>query len=561
MDKIQEISLYQIRPSAMNPRKTFDQEGLQELADNIKRQGLLQPITVRPADELLNKDGTVCCYEIVCGERRYRAMKLTGSKTIHCIVKEMTDEQALDAMITENLQREDVDPTEEAFAFAELQKRGQSIEDIALRFGKSKRFVLERIKLNALIPELALMLKDGVMSISAAMVICKLDEETQKEFYSRYKNDASISKFSAERFCNNIFCYISSSEWNKGHRPKFDGGCGRQCSECEFNTKNAGCLFYEMKCDDKTAKCTNKEKFKEKKRHYFMSIIDAKAKKIVKAGETLEFGKIAIVKSTNNYIKDPSEVDALCAMCREHGYEVFNREDVFDTYSWYDEKDERLKEKLANHEVYQCFCINTYYDGVNLDLRYYNFKKDLAGADNETLKEGAEAQKLAEKLKKAESKCREHRASAYKKLFEFDIDKLSDKPITENELNVLAAYMLRNSYYALRTKLIGHSMLPPACVALDYVKEHPEQRNTIIRDYLRQFLDVIDDSLNCDTQRDIASEWFNDEVAKVEQSYTDEVSKKTSKIVQQLDDMGYTRDGKKKPEKKSKSTKKGNGNN
>ena len=548
MEKIQEINLYEIRPSTMNPRKTFDHEALQELADNIKSQGLLQPITIRPVDELLNVDGTVSSYEVVCGERRYRAVKLNGSKTITCIVRELTDEQAFDAMITENLQRKDVDPTEEAFAFGELAKRGQTTEEIALRFGKSTRFVLERIKLNSLIPELALKLKDGVMSIGAALVIYKLDEDMQKEFYSRYKNDPSISKFSAERYCNNIFGYISSSEWVKGHRPKFEGGCGRQCSGCEFNTKNAGCLFYEMKSDDKTAKCTNREKFKEKTRHYFMSIIDAKAKQIVKAGGTLEFGKIAIVKSTSNYTKDPSDVDALCAMCRERGYEVFNREDVFDSYSWYNEDDERLKEKLANHEVYQCFVISTYYNGVNLDMRYYNFKKDLSCATNETIKEGAEAQRLAEKLKKAESKCREHRSDAYSKLFEFDVDNLSNKPLTENELNVLAAYMLKNSYYALRTKLIGHSMLPPASVALDYVKEHPEQRNTIIRDYLRQFLNSNDGST--DTQRDIASEWFNEKVINIEQDYTNELSKKTSKIAQQLDEMGYTRDGKKKPEKK-----------
>ena len=120
MEKIQEVSLNKIRPSAMNPRKTFDQEALQELADNIKRQGLLQPITIRPVDELLNTDGTLCHYEVVCGERRYRAVKMNGSKTISCIVREMTDEDAFDAMITENLQRKDVDPMEESFAFAQL---------------------------------------------------------------------------------------------------------------------------------------------------------------------------------------------------------------------------------------------------------------------------------------------------------------------------------------------------------------------------------------------------------------------------------------------------------
>ncbi len=557
MDKIQEISLYQIRPSAMNPRKTFDQEGLQELADNIKRQGLLQPITVRPADELLNKDGTVCCYEIVCGERRYRAMKLTGSKTIHCIVKEMTDEQAFDAMITENLQRQDVDPTEEAFAFAELSKRGQTAEDIALRFGKSKRFVLERIKLNALIPELTLKLKEGKMSISAAMIICKLGEESQKDFYNRHKSDSySVNKYDAERFCNNLFCYISNSEWEKGNHPDFTGGCGRKCQQCEFNTMNAGCLFYEMKADDKTAKCTNREKFLEKKILYFLAVINEKRGKIVKAGGTLEFGKIAIVRNVQSYCRDTSQLDKLIDLCKEMGYEVFNREDVFDSYSWYDENDERLKEKLANHEVYECFDISCFYDGVDLNKRYYSFKKDLAGTDNETLKESAEAQQLAEKLKKAETKCKERRAQAYKKLFEWDVDKLSDKPLTEKEINVLAAFMLKRGYYYLRDKMLGHSVIPPIGEALKFVKKNPDKRNIIIRDYLRDMLDELDQSLQCDAHRDIASEWFTKEAIKIEMDHGDDLSKKTSKIAQQLDDMGYTRDGKKKPEKKSRSTKK-----
>ena len=128
---IQNIPMWKIIVSPMNPRKTFDEEALHELADNIRRQGLLQPITVRPVEEILNADGSVCRYEVVCGERRYRAFLLNQKirvkvpSTIPCIVRELTDEQAFDAMITENLQRKDVDPTEEAFAFGELAKRGK----------------------------------------------------------------------------------------------------------------------------------------------------------------------------------------------------------------------------------------------------------------------------------------------------------------------------------------------------------------------------------------------------------------------------------------------------
>ena len=141
---IQNIPMWKIIVSPMNPRKTFDEESIQELADNINRQGLLQPITVRPieyADDVIDGEvveGLPSKYEIVCGERRYRAFMLNGNKVpgfptaIPCIVREMTDEDAFDAMITENLQRKDVDPMEESFAFAQLVKNGKTIEEIAL---------------------------------------------------------------------------------------------------------------------------------------------------------------------------------------------------------------------------------------------------------------------------------------------------------------------------------------------------------------------------------------------------------------------------------------------
>ena len=108
--KLMEIEVSRINPSPRNPRKTISKEELAELAQSIKAQGLLQPITVRPVDlEVPNKDGstTHIDFEVVCGERRYRAVRMNAGDdtkaTIACIVKEMTDEEAYEAMITENL--------------------------------------------------------------------------------------------------------------------------------------------------------------------------------------------------------------------------------------------------------------------------------------------------------------------------------------------------------------------------------------------------------------------------------------------------------------------------
>ena len=186
--EVMNIPVGDVYPSPMNPRKTIDEDALQELADNIRHQGLLQPITIRPkvVDEVEPGSGEVvaipCGYEIVCGERRYRAMHKLNAEdperwpTIAAIVREMNDDEAYEAMITENLQRQDVDPIEEAFAFDQLIKMGKTAEEVALRFGKSVRFVPDRCKLNGLIPELMEAFRDEKMSIAAAMIISKLDE-------------------------------------------------------------------------------------------------------------------------------------------------------------------------------------------------------------------------------------------------------------------------------------------------------------------------------------------------------------------------------------------------
>ena len=198
------IPLDKVSPSPMNPRKTFCDKELQELAESIEKQGLLYPIIVRPKgcvganNEKPNEvESSSDSYELICGERRYRAYRLLKAKedeeniqrvaahrkksdrfqTIRAIVREMNDDEAFDAMITENLQRVNVDPMEEAFAFAQLIQRGKTPEEVALKFGKSIRFVQDRCKLNSLIPELTLALKEDKMSIAAAMIICKLDEE------------------------------------------------------------------------------------------------------------------------------------------------------------------------------------------------------------------------------------------------------------------------------------------------------------------------------------------------------------------------------------------------
>ena len=139
----QYIKIGDIVKGGLNPRTNFNREALESLAENIRENGLLQSVTVRPLGDK---------YELVCGERRVRACEIAGISEIRAFVKDMTDEQAKEAALIENLQRADINPIEEARAFKELTDTGRhTAETLARQYGKSEKYVRMRLKLNNLI--------------------------------------------------------------------------------------------------------------------------------------------------------------------------------------------------------------------------------------------------------------------------------------------------------------------------------------------------------------------------------------------------------------------------
>lgn len=543
--EVQQIPIGQIKPSPMNPRKTFDEVELQELADSIKHQGLLQPITVRPVKNTDPDPFAEGGYEIVCGERRYRALLINADGDdnfqVPSIVRVLNDDEAFDAMVTENLQRKDVDPVEEAFAFEQLKNRGSTIEEIALRFGKSTRFVAERIKLNSLIPELLIRVKDGSMAISAGMMISKLEEDDQRKFFDRYSNWEKIGKECAVRYCNELFQFIENSPWCQDDRDDFDGGCGVKCSQCHFNNINAGCLFYEMKADESSAKCTNKDKFQEKKFAYMMSLIDVHADKIVKVGKSMEQGKIALVSDiSTSYCNDKTAVDKFLEQCKSKGYEVFKVDDVFERYSSYNADDERLQQKLANHEVYHCLCVQSWYSSIEVNERYYEFKKDMEGVDNATIQEGLTVANLTKKYNDVCSRCRQKRDQDIAGLFSYGNCEITNDDLTEEENDALLMYMLASTSWEFRRDVMEKSHRMPLEEYYEYVVSHPDEMNKILREWLRYNLNRVDDLGGCSPQSVVANQWHPTELAEIMEKYNTDLEKKTSKIVKQLDELGYT---------------------
>lgn len=182
MQQIQYIKLNQLHESSMNPRKSFDQQGIDELAESIKQVGILQPIIARLNTQVKKKD--IPIYEVICGARRLSAAVIADLTEVPVIVRELTDEEAFDLMITENLQRKDVKPLEEAFAFINLINKGTyDVDSLGLRFGKSPSYIRHRLKLNDLIPEFRDLLDKDIIGLSHALEISKLETKYQEEFF------------------------------------------------------------------------------------------------------------------------------------------------------------------------------------------------------------------------------------------------------------------------------------------------------------------------------------------------------------------------------------------
>lgn len=535
--EVKNIPLSDIQPSPLNPRKTFDEEGIHDLADNIRQNGLLQPITIRPVE------GKDTPYEIVCGERRYRAFILNQKirvqvpSDIPCIVRDMTDEEALDAMITENLQRQDVDPIEEAFAFGQLVKTGKSIEEIALRFGKSKRFIQERIKLDNLLPELKKMVTDGNLHIGAAMHVCKLTEDEQREFLEWCDDQEGISKRDAEEFTNDLFMNISKADWHRD----FKGSCGTTCIECPFNNANVGCLFYEMKPHDAT--CTNRERWNSKHYSWLCQRIDDNADVLVKDGDNLEAGKSVIVGEPGYFVENCAEYELLLDYIRGKGFKIVNKEDYFERYSSYREEDDRLKEKLANNEVYRAVVVEAKWKGVDVCIRYYEFKK--TGTEHSS--DEVQAMQLVNEYKENERKNSTNIASKLRSvLADMEPTELPAEPLSQTESLILLTLILRKASYKFRNGIDLTSTYSPEPKALNYARAHTDQVHQICRDFIREELSSAGVEYNKDLQDCqymLLQEWAKEQADEVKTALALKLRKKQAKIEEQLTALGYNTDG------------------
>ena len=195
--RIETLPLRETEPDPGQPRKTFDDETLAELSASIAEHGLLQPIAVRP-----KPSGG---YLIVAGERRWRASRMAGLTEVPVIVKDVTDEQAMELALVENLQREDLDPVEEAAGIRELMTRCDLTQEQAARkLGKSRSALANSLRLLSL-PETVLeLLKSGFITIGHAKVVLGLPAPELQEEAAQMIADNQLNVRQAEALCKKL---------------------------------------------------------------------------------------------------------------------------------------------------------------------------------------------------------------------------------------------------------------------------------------------------------------------------------------------------------------------
>ena len=183
---IQEIPVGELDPNPDQPRQSFDQESIAQLADSIRDQGVLQPLLVVPAS-----GGR---YRIIAGERRYRASRMAGLETVPCIVKDIDVIRQMEIALIENLQREDLNPMEAARGIQALMKQcGYTQEKVSTRLGKSRPAVANLLRLLSLPEEVTEMVRDGLISAGHARVLAGIRSAEEQIRLAKRAADEGMS--------------------------------------------------------------------------------------------------------------------------------------------------------------------------------------------------------------------------------------------------------------------------------------------------------------------------------------------------------------------------------
>ncbi len=296
--QIQNLPLGKIKPDLEQPRKTFNEDALQQLSESIDRHGVLQPITVRQLNDH---------YKIVMGERRYRASLLAGQKTIPCIVRTYENNDVLEVQIIENLQRQDVEPTEEAEAIAYLSEKYAPIE-ISKRLGRTDNFIRQRLKFAGLIEGFKSFVRNGEMTISLGVGVAIFEPEEQQMMLETMGEEFNAHQIN--RMIKDQTYDLENASFDVSDK-KLVPKAG-SCVECPFNAANQGNLFGDGKMV-----CTKAACFETKKSKSFLNLIEKSKNK-----------NILLIPEIRQYWANEESNQLIISQLEKHGLKVYLLDNV-----------------------------------------------------------------------------------------------------------------------------------------------------------------------------------------------------------------------------------------
>ncbi|MBS7360310.1 MAG: ParB/RepB/Spo0J family partition protein [Oscillospiraceae bacterium] len=211
----EKVKLIDIEPNREQPRKVFDEEALNELANSISQHGVLQPLLVRPMPSGV--------YQLVAGERRWRASRLAGLTEVPVIIRDLTDSEVAEIALVENLQRENLNPLEEANGYKELQEKFRyTQEKIAEIVGKSRSSVANSLRLLSLPGKIQKMVSDGVLTTGHAKAILSVEDDKLKSKLAKIIAEKELSVREAEKLARSIAKESSGKPKIKKRNPYYD---------------------------------------------------------------------------------------------------------------------------------------------------------------------------------------------------------------------------------------------------------------------------------------------------------------------------------------------------
>jgi len=250
------IPLADLHPSPTNPRRTFAPGPLAEMADSIRRLGVLQPILVRPWPAGYHSISTTAVYEIVAGERRYRASLLAEMPTIMATVRPLRDSEVLEVQILENLQREEVHPLEEAEGYQVLMLRtNYTVETLSAKLGKSRAYIYARLKLCAITGEAREAFRAGQITASVALLIARipvpaLQQEALAKIFTGhgFGGEPMTARQAADYVQQKYMLKLADAPFPRQDAKLLDGA--PTCAKCPKRTGNDKEAFPDVKNAD-----------------------------------------------------------------------------------------------------------------------------------------------------------------------------------------------------------------------------------------------------------------------------------------------------------------------